>query len=172
MKKFFIGTALTGIFASSIIFAQDHKPLTLRSEAAAVHTVSANGKSSLIKYTTVKSQKSPAETQICYGPAVQTEDMHNHVIGGGPQDPDRRNFANAGFVRYQLTVTAPRGWHFSGEPYVNLVSGDKSGFDWNNFPAAHDRFFITARTPNSIVATCWAGSHPMLINLACQATQD
>jgi hypothetical protein len=114
----------------------------------------------------------PFETQICYGPSVKTDDLHNAVIAG-PYNPEvYGKYANSWFKKYTLTVSAPPGWHFTGEPYVNCVKDDQGAFGWNNFPAARDRFYITQRTPTSITATCWAGSRSIIINLACQATKN
>ena len=112
------------------------------------------------------------ETQTIQGPAITTDNMHNTEIGG-PYDPNvYGRFANSWFKRYTLTVTAPSGWHFTGEPYVNCIKDDQGAFGWNNFPAAKDRFFVTEKSPSRIVATCWAGSRSIVINLACQATKD
>jgi len=128
----------------------------------------------IISFPSFKSDSKTQDSQICYGPSVTTDNLHNSPCAG-VHTTDYGCYANSLFKKYTLTVSAPAGWHFTGQPYVNLVSQDqdaKDGFTWNNFPGAHDRFFITQQNPNSIVATCWAGSHPMEINLACEATQN
>lgn len=112
------------------------------------------------------------ETQTCFGAAVNTDNMHNTRVLGGYNPNVYREFANSWFKHYVLTVSAPSGWHFAGEPYVNCVRDDQGAFGWNNFAGAHDRFFVTARTPNSITCDCWAGSRSITINLACEATKD
>jgi hypothetical protein len=71
-----------------------------------------------------------------------------------------------------LTLTVPTGWHFVEKPYVNPVKDDQDAFKWNNFEKAHDRFFVTQKNSNYIVATCWTGSRAIIINLACLAEQD
>jgi hypothetical protein len=84
-------------------------------------------------------------------------------------------FDNWRFRKYELTVNAGHGFHFIGEPWINLVNHDQlsaEAFVWNNFPAAHDRFFITQKNPDQITAVCWAGSHSMIINLACQVSNE
>ncbi len=115
--------------------------------------------------------------QTIYGPTITTDNLHEARIGA--HDPSvYQEFANEWFKHYTLTVSVPAGWTLEGDPWVNLVGpapGESLGyaqaaFGWNNFPGAHDRFFVTQRTPNHIECTCWAGSHPMAINLACNAT--
>jgi hypothetical protein len=110
--------------------------------------------------------------QTFTGPAITTDNMHNVQIQG-PYDPKvYREFAHSWFKNYTLTVSAPTGWHFVGKPYVNCVKDDQGAFGWNQFDIAHDRFFVTQQNSNYIVATCWAGSRSMIINLACVAEQD
>ena len=116
--------------------------------------------------------KANLETQTVYGASVTTEPLHNADIQGAYDPNVYGKYANAWFKRYTLTVSAPAGWHFTGEPYVNCVKDDQGAFGWNNFPAAHDRFFTTQKDPNYIEATCWAGSRSIVINLACVATKD
>lgn len=114
------------------------------------------------------------ETQICYGSNVETENLHNVTDVRG-DTTNYRVFANAAFKRYDLTIFVPLGWHFEGEPQVHLVSQNRDAieaFAWNNFSVAHDRFFVTERNPNYIKCTCWAGSHPMVINLQCTAVKE
>jgi hypothetical protein len=110
--------------------------------------------------------------QTVTGPAVTTENMYNIKIQGAPDPNVYAEHAHSWFRKYTLSVTAPAGWHFIGTPYVNCVKDDRGAFDFNNFHAAFDRFFVTQRTPNEIVATCWVGSRSIIINLACVAEQD
>ena len=115
--------------------------------------------------------KAKVEKQICYGVSVTTESLHN--VEMGQYDPKvYGRYANAWFRKYILTVKAPSGWHFTGEPYVNCVKDDQGAFGWNNFSGAKDRFYVTQRTPTFIETTCWAGSRSIIINLACEATKD
>src|SRR3954447_12947219 len=77
------------------------------------------------------------EKQVLYGQSVPTEDLHERVMGY--YDPKVYGmYANGWFRKYTLTVSAPAGWHFTGEPYVNCVQDNQGAFGWNNFPAAHD----------------------------------
>jgi len=116
--------------------------------------------------------------QTIYGPPITTEDLHNRSIMGAYDPAVYGEYANSWFKHYTLSVTAPAGWTFTRAPSVHLVgpgsnvsAGDaQAGFNWNSFPAAHDRFFIIQQTPTFIQCTCWAGSHSMIINLACDAT--
>src|SRR6266702_1176821 len=110
------------------------------------------------------------DTQTFYGTSVTTKDEHNNSCPNGNES--HRNFANACFNRYSLSVTAPAGWTFQGDPWVNCVRDNDGAFGWNNFAGAHDRFYVTQRNSNSIVATVWAGSRSMEINLACTAISD
>ena len=116
--------------------------------------------------------KTKPETQICYGPAITTDNMDEARIAGPYNPKVYGEYANSWFKNYTLTVTAPSGWHFTGKPFVNCVRDDRGAFGWNNFPAAHDRFYVTQSNPNLITATCWAGSRSIVINLACEATKN
>jgi len=119
-----------------------------------------------------KKVKPLLQTQVIYGPSITTDDMHNVQVEGAYDPTVYGEYANSWFKHYTLEVDAPAGWTFTGAPWVNLVSQDQNAreaFGWNNFAGAHDRFFIIQRGPNKIVCTCWAGSHPMIINLACTA---
>lgn len=142
-----------------------------RKTAAALVAILAIAATTQILFGFKPAEKKSGEKQICYGTAIRTEDMHNRIMG--QYDPNvYGQYANAWFKKYTLTVTAPAGWHFTGEPFVNCVQDNQGAFGWNNFAGARDRFFVTARTPNSITTTCWAGSRTILINLACEATKD
>jgi len=119
-----------------------------------------------------------AQSQIFYGSTISTDDMHNVQVQG-PYDPAvYGEYANSWFKHYTIDVHAPAGWTFQGSPWVNFVGpiGGESmqdaqgAFGWNMFPAAHDRFFVIQRNATYIQCTCWAGSHPMQINLACMAS--
>nr|WP_067054350.1 hypothetical protein [Mucilaginibacter sp. L294] len=112
------------------------------------------------------------ETKMCYGPPCTTVNHHNETGWQGPMPDNITVIANAVFQRYELTVSVEEGWHFTGNPFVNCVTNDQGAFEWNNFPIAHDRFFITQSTPRFIRATCWAGSRSITINLACVATKE
>jgi hypothetical protein len=114
--------------------------------------------------------------------AQTTKDLHNVTFAtSGPQDPDQRNFANAGFHRYRFTVTtgSPE-WTFVGDPWVVYVgpgpgiadSDARAGFAWNNFGVAHDRVYQISRNATAITYDVWAGSHAMQIALACNATKS
>ena len=120
--------------------------------------------------TVLISFKTKIEKQTCFGPKVKTESLHDAVVG--EHGPEYKQFANAWFKKYTLTVSAPSGWKFAGEPYVNCVEDDRGAFGWNNFSAAKDRFYVIQRTPTYIEATCWAGSRSIVINLACEAVKD
>jgi hypothetical protein len=116
--------------------------------------------------------------QTVYGPTITTNDMHNASVQGVFNPNEFRQFANSWFKYYELTVSVPAGWALVGSPWVHFVGPGpnvswqdaQDGFNWNVFPAAHDRFFIIERNPNIIKCSCWAGSHAMQINLACNAT--
>ena len=124
---------------------------------------------SLISYKT--SLKKKPETKIIYGASITTESLHNAVIG--EYDPNvYRQFANAWFKKYTLTVSAPSGWHFTGKPFVNCVKDNQGACGWNNFAGSPDRFYTTQNGPSSVETTCWAGSRSIEINLACEATKD
>jgi len=128
-----------------------------------------------LSVVTIKAQSKQPTTalqQTFTGDAITTENLHDARIQGPFDSNVYRQYANAWFKKYTLKVSAPAGWHFVGQPYVHCVKDDQGAFAWNNFPAAHDRFFITQQNANYIVATCWAGSRSMIINLACLAEQD
>lgn len=115
------------------------------------------------------------QRKTIYGPSIQTDNMHNAEVVGPYDSNVYGEYANSWFKRYTLTISVEPGWHFEGDPSVHLVSTDREaieGFTWNNFPGAHDRFFVTQRSLNFIECTCWAGSHPMIINLACDAVKE
>lgn len=135
-------------------------------------TIHSSSNKNLKEVDSLLYSKVALENQICYGPAITTENLHNTEIAG-PYDPNiYGKFANSWFRKYIIAVSAPAGWHFTGEPYMNCIRDDQGSFRWNNSSGGHDQYRVTQRNPNYIQATCWIGSRSIMINLACQATKD
>lgn len=126
----------------------------------------------LLSFKTIVNGKPKPE--LFWGKTVTTQDLHNALCSQfGPFDPNVYGcFDKFMFHKYTLYVHAPPGWHFTGTPYVRCTRDNDGAFGWNNFPGAHDRFYITSSNATDITAIVWAGSHSIDISLACEATQD
>jgi predicted nuclease of predicted toxin-antitoxin system len=55
---------------------------------------------------------------------------------------------------------------------VHILKDNDGAFAWNNFAGSPDRFIVTESNSNFKAATVWAGSHPMVIQLACVAVRN
>jgi hypothetical protein len=123
--------------------------------------------------TNAKVHKHKLDTRIAYGPSVETHDLHNtycSLCNGA--NFDHECFDKFCFGKHILTVTTDAGYTFTGKPFVHCVVDNEGSFGWNNFAGAPDRFIITERDANRIVATVYAGSRKITINLACEETKN
>jgi hypothetical protein len=120
-----------------------------------------------------KETKHKGDKRIAYGPSVQTHDLHNTYCSYcNGANFEHGCFDKFRFGKHILTVTTDAGYTFTGDPFVHCVTDNDGSFGWNNFPGAHDRFIVTERDANRIVAIVYAGSRQITINLACEETAN
>ncbi len=131
----------------------------------------------LVSFTLIvnkkRALKSEPETRIAYGPSVVTHDLHNtNCVNCNGARFEHGCFDKWCFGKHILTVHTDAGYTFTGTPYVNCVVDNQGSCAWNNFAGAKDRFIITERDDNRIVATVYAGSRQITIQLACEETKN
>ena len=120
-----------------------------------------------------KELKHKPDKQIAYGGSVTTYDLNNTYCSlCNSANFEHGCFDKFCFGKHILTVTTDAGYTFTGTPFVHCVTDNQGSFGWNNFPGAPDRFIITERDANKIVATVYAGSRQITINLACEETRN
>lgn len=124
---------------------------------------------SLTSYVVV--QYPNQEKQTCYGPAITSQSRHNQECWMCNNDPYLHECIDKWcFGVYTLTVSAPSGWHFTGEPSLNCVRDNQGSFAWNL--GYTNRMRIVQRDPNFIKAVVYISSRSIEVNLKCEATKD
>lgn len=107
------------------------------------------------------------ETQICYGPTVQTEDLSNAYCIGEYDPKVYVCWDKFFFRKYKLSVSAPKGWHFIGEPSVNCVQDNQGSCAWNG--GFFNRIITTQSSPTYKEIEVGISSRSIKINLKCEA---
>ena len=129
----------------------------------------------LTSFDTTSDNNSEKEKQFCYGPTITSKSRENQECWMCNNDPDPHECIRGGnrewcFGVYTVTVSAPKGWYFTGEPTLNCVKDNDGSFGWNMGYINHMK--ITERTPNFIKATIYLSSKSIQVNLKCEATKD
>lgn len=131
----------------------------------------------LASFTLIAAKKrtlrSNPEKRIAYGPSVVTHNLHNTTcVNCNGATFEHGCFDKFCYGKHILTVHTDAGYTFTGSPFVNCVTDNDGSCGWNNFAGAKDRFIITERDDNKIVATVYAGSRQITIQLACEETKN
>jgi hypothetical protein len=109
--------------------------------------------------------------QMIYGPTVRTRSYHNSECIYCNNDPNAHTCIDRWcFGIYELTVSAPAGWYFTGEPQLNCVEDNDGAFNWNLGYTNHK--VILQRDPKFIKIRYFIGSRSIQVNLKCEATKE
>ncbi len=112
------------------------------------------------------------EKKFVYSNTIQTEDLHNNQCGSGYSDPNYKCFDGWRFKIYVITVTCPKGWHFTDVWNYNAVEDNQGSLGWNlNYYPKNTK--ILQYDPQRLlkVEACF-GSRAIRFNLKCEIEKD